>query len=118
MPPNKRPLISKYPGNNVAASSSSTTTVGADPIPAGKQIKISCFGAALQGAGMVELQIRTEINPDKWRTVRCVVGPGHGHFEHIQPLEGDGAIAALRVVRTNDETSPQKIKAWIEGYRR
>ena len=119
MPPNKRTLISKYPGNNVAASSSDETGVGADPIPAGKSFRITCFGAAMPGAGSVELQLRTQISPSiKWRTLRCAIGPGDSHFENLQPIEGDGTIAALRIVRTNDETSPQKIKAWIEGYRR
>ena len=115
----KRTTISKYPGNNVAASSTAETNVGADPIPAGKSFRITCFGGALAGAGSVELQLRTQITPSiKWRTLRCVIGPGDSHFETLAPIEGDGVIAALRIVRTNDETSSQKIKAWIEGYRR
>jgi hypothetical protein len=118
MPPNKRPLISKYPGNNVAAASSDLTTVGATVIPVGKTIRLTCFGAAIPAGGTVALELRTEVGPDKWRTLRCVIGPGSGHFESFQPIEGDGVIAALRIKRTNDEASPQKIKAWVEGYRR
>jgi len=117
MPPNKRTLISKYPGNNVAASSTNETAIGAAPLPAGRTIKITCFGGALAGAGKVELQLRTEVGPDKWRTLRCIVA-GQEHFENFQPIVGDGVIAALRIRRTNDETSPQKINAWVEGFRR
>lgn len=118
MPPNKRTLISKYPGGNVDAGSDDTTAVGATPIPAAKSIRISCFGAALQFAGKAELQLRTAVGPDKWRTLRCVIGPGHGHYENFQPIEGDGVIAALRIVRTNDDAANQKIRAWCEGFKR
>ena len=118
MPPNKRPLISKYPGQNVAANDSDVTPIGATPIGNGHTIRITCFGGACPGAGSVELQLRTEVGPDKWRTLRCVIGPGDGHFENFQPIEGDGVIAALRIMRTNDEGSPQKVKAWVEGFRR
>jgi hypothetical protein len=118
MPPNKRTLISKYPGNIVTAGGSDTTDVGQVPIPAGKSIRITCFGGALTHAGTVELQLRTDVGPPKWRTLRCVVGPGDGHFENFQPIEGDGVIAALRIVRTNEDASNRKIKAWCEGFRR
>jgi hypothetical protein len=116
---NPRPLISKYPSNQVNASSNDITTIGADPIPDGKTLRITCFGAALQKAGKVELQLRTELGPPKWRTLRCVVGPGHGHYENFQPITGDaGGVAALRIKRTNDEPTNEKISAWVEGIRR
>lgn len=116
----KRTLISKYPGNNVNANDNATTSVGADPIPLGKTYRITCFGGALQKAGKVEIQLRTQLTPSvKWRTLRCVVGPGHGHYENFQPIEGDvDGIAALRIVRTNDEPTNEKINAWVEGIRR
>jgi hypothetical protein len=125
MPPIKRPLISKYPSNNVGASSFDADIIGADPIPEGKQFRITCFGGAMPGAGRIELQLRTRkasTNPtvtEKWRTVRGIIGPGHAHYENLQPIEGDSdGIAALRIVRTNDETTAQKINAWVEGIRR
>jgi hypothetical protein len=117
MPPSKRPLISKYPGGNVPANDSEITAVGAQPIATGKSIRLTCFGAALVGAGTASLEVRTAVGPDKWRTLRCVIGKGEAHFENFQPIEGDG-IAALRIVRTNDEGAPQKIKVWCEGFRR
>jgi hypothetical protein len=114
-----RPLISKYPGNQVDANDNSVTTVGADPIPDGKQLRITCFGGAMAKAGKIELQIRTQLGPDKWRTLRCIIGPGHGHYENLQPIKGDaGGVAALRIVRTNDEATNEKINAWCEGIRR
>ncbi len=118
MPPNKRPLISKYPGDSVAANNSDNTPVGQNPIVAGKQLRITCFGASLPGAGRVELQLRTELGPQVWSVLRVVQGPGHAHYENLQPIVGDGAIARLRIVRFNDEANPQVINAWIEGIRR
>ena len=117
MPPNKRPLISKYPGGNVAAGGEDITDVGGTPIQTGTSIRITCFGAALPEKGRASLEIRTEVGPDKWRTLRSVIGPGATHFENFQPIEGDG-IAALRIVRANDHVDPQQIKVWVEGYRR
>jgi hypothetical protein len=115
----KRTIISKYPNSSVAAGTSSTTPIGAAPLPDGRTIRISCFGGALQFAGKVELQLRTQVTPsEKWRTVRCVVGPGQDHFENFQPIVGDGTIAALRIRRTNDDASDHKISAWVEGFRR
>jgi len=118
MPPNKRPLISKYPGGNVAAGTSATNPVGADPLGANRSFRITCFGAALTHVGTAELQIRTQLTPtEKWRTLRMVVGPGSAHFENFQPIEGDGVVA-LRIVRTNDDATDRKIKVWCEGFRR
>jgi hypothetical protein len=115
-----RPLISKYPGNQVAAGSASEDIVGPDPIPDGRTIRITCFGGALQKTGKVELQLRTQLLPTvKWRTLRCIVGPGQEHYENFQPIKGDvDGIAALRIVRTNDEPTNEKINAWVEGIRR
>ncbi len=112
-----RIIISKYPGNVVTAGASDETAIGAATIPDGRTFKITNFGGALQYAGKVELQLRTQVGPEKWRTLRCVVGPGHGNFDSFQPIVGDGTIAALRVVRTNDDASDRKISAWVEGFR-
>ena len=115
----KRPVISKYPGNNVAAGGEDITDVGGTPIQAGATIRLTCFGAAITHVGRVELQIRTQVTPtEKWRTVRCIIGPGDGHYENLPPFEGDGTIFAMRVVRTNDDASDRKIKAWVEGFRK
>jgi hypothetical protein len=115
-----RPLISKYPGGNVGANDEAITLVGGPAIADGKSIRITCFGGALQKAGKVELQLRTQLLPsEKWRTLRCVIGPGDGHYENFQPIKGDvDQIAALRIVRTNDEVTNEKINAWVEGIRR
>jgi hypothetical protein len=93
----KRPGVSKYPGSAIAAGESDITVA----------------------AGSVELQLRTRVAPSpRWRTLRCVIGPGHGHYESLPPIEGDGTIAALRVVRKNDDGAEQSPKAWVEGFRR
>jgi hypothetical protein len=118
MAKNPRPLISKYPGDSVAANDSDITSIGQNPIVAGKQLRITCFGASLPGAGRVELQLRTETGPPVWTVLRVVQGPGHAHYENLQPIVGDGTIARLRIKRFNDEASPQIINAWIEGIRR
>lgn len=114
----KRVLISKYLNNVVSASSSSNTSVGPDPIPDGEEVRVTAFGGALQKTGKIEMQLRTQLSPEKWRTLRAVVGPGHAHYENFHPIEGDAnGIATLRVVRTNDETNSENIYAWIEGVR-
>jgi hypothetical protein len=118
MPPNKRPIISKYPGDSVAANDSDNTLIGQNPIQGGKQLRITCFGASLAGAGRVELQKRVSLGPPVWDVIRAVHGPGHGHYENLQPIEGDGTISALRIVRFNDEGTAQVINAWVEGIRR
>jgi hypothetical protein len=125
MAKNPRPLISKYPGNAVDANDNDVTSIAADPIPDGKSIRITCFGGAMGKSGKIELQLRTRkasTNPtvtEKWRTLRCLIGPGHEHYENFQPIKGDDeGVAALRIVRTNDENTNEKINAWIEGIRR
>jgi len=119
MAKNERAKISKYPGNSVAAGGEDATAIGGTPMGNGQIVRITCFGGALQFAGKVELQLRTQVTPsEKWRTLRCIVGPGQEHFENFQPIMGDGTIAALRILRTNDDASDQKISAWVEGFRR
>ena len=116
MPP--RTTINNYPGTNVTSGNSVVTAVGQAPLPAGRTIRITCFGGALTHEGRVELQIRTQVTPtERWRTLRCVIGPGHGHYENFSPIVGDGTIAALRIERFNDDAATQKPKAWIEGFR-
>ncbi|MEE9358888.1 MAG: hypothetical protein V3U85_00240 [Hyphomicrobium sp.] len=113
-----RNKISKYADDTVGASSSSNTPLGANPLPAERIIRLTCFGASLPGKGRVELQLRTAVGPPVWTVIRCVAGPDTMHFENIPVFVGDGTIATLRIRRINDETTDQEIRAWAEGFRR
>jgi hypothetical protein len=114
----KRNLINKYVSSAVPATNSDSIVIGEDPIPANRIFRVTCFGAALPAAGIVELQFRTRITPsERWRTLRAVIGPGHMHYHNFVPIDGDGEITALRIRRTNDDSNPQRIVIWIEGYK-
>ena len=115
----KRNTINKYVSTSVAASSNDDTEIGNTPIEDGRTFRITCFGAALPAAGQVELQLRTRVTPTpRWRTLRAIIGPGHMHYHDLVPVAGDAeGIAALRIRRANDDTNPQRITTWIEGFR-
>jgi len=112
----RRDTINRYLADNVAASSGVNETIGQDPIPPNRIFRITRFGAALPGNGRAELQKKLGPGPSGWKTIAAVIGPGHAQYENIFNIEG-GPDSALRIRRVNDDGSPQRIMAWIEGYK-
>ena len=110
-----RALLDDYRDDTVAASGQDVQLY--PEIPAGETWVLRRFGGALREKGVVALQLRTEVGPEVWVTLRAVIGPGHAEFTIDRGYAGNG-VNQFRVARLEESGSAQDIVSWIEGFKK
>lgn len=103
---------------SVAAGATDAQTVGPDPVPTGKEIRVIRFGASEVGAGdgvasTIALQWGSG---GTWETVRGVGLASVGfQCDVARTFTGDGA-KKFRIVRINHSGAAKDVIAWVDGY--
>jgi hypothetical protein len=97
------------------------TTVGPSPVPAGKRVRIQCFGGSeIRGAAASPVPARIQLwwgsDGGGWEPLRDFGLSGVAFESHLNATRTSTGSESVKVTRVNNDNTAKTIVAWVEGY--